>query len=232
MPLSDESSALLPELRRHRLFERLGDADLAALLALAEASRPGREQVLFRQGDPCTGFFVVLDGIVRLYKCAADGREHVVEVIRKGQTFAEAAVFAGTPFPVYAEPLEASHLLFFPKAPFLHYLEERPHCLFGMIASLSVRMHQLVMKLESLTLRDAAGRLAGYLAGMEGSGGDGRLDIPRRTLAAQLGLTPETLSRTLSTLQAHGLISVDGRDFVVTDREALSALSRGESQLG
>jgi len=219
-------------IRRHRLFEGLPADALTQLLSIArEVSRP-RRRTLFRQGDPCEGFYVVLDGMVRLFKSSADGREHVVEVIRPGQSFAEAAVFAGIDCPVSAETLEPSRLLFFPKAPYLAVLEARPQLLMGLVASLSVRMHQLVAKVERLTLCDARQRVAGFFSDVLATSPPPHvLDVSKGTMAAQLGLTPETLSRTLATLQAEGVIAMDGRRFKVTDPGALSALSGGEPLL-
>jgi CRP/FNR family transcriptional regulator, dissimilatory nitrate respiration regulator len=214
--------------RSHRLFADLSEAALAELLTIARESRHPRRAVLFRQGDSCTGFYVVLAGMVRLYKSSPDGREHVVEVIRPGQSFAEAAVFAGRACPVTAETLEPSRLLFFPKAPYLSYLEARPQVLFGLIAGLSVRMHQLVAKVERLTLMDARQRVAGFFADLAAAPAPpDALDVSKGTLAAQLGLTPETLSRTLASLQAEGVIAMDGRHFTVTDPASLAALARG-----
>jgi len=219
-------------IRRHRLFEGLPEDALAQLLSIAREDDRPRRDVLFRQGDPCEGFYVVLEGIVRLFKSSPDGREHVVEVIRGGQSFAEAAVFAGADCPVTAETLAPCRLLFFPKAPYLAVLEARPQVLFGLIASLSVRMHQLVAKVERLTLCDARQRVAGFLSDvLEASPPPHLLDVSKATLAAQLGLTPETLSRTLATLQAEGMIAMDGRRFQVADPSALSALARGEALL-
>jgi len=216
-------------LQRHRLFEDLPDDALRQLLSIArEVSQP-RRTVLFAQGDPCKGFYVVVDGMVRLFKSSADGREHVVEVIRAGQSFAEAAVFAGSECPVTAETLEASRLLFFPKEPYLTVLQARPQLLLGLIASLSVRMHQLVAKVERLTLYDARQRVAGFFCDLAGNGDAAPhvLDVSKRTMAAQLGLTPETLSRTLASLQEEGFITMDGRRFQVNDTQGLTDLARG-----
>lgn len=220
---------VLELLRRHRLFEGLSDEDMRNLVSLASEVNCSRRTALFEQGDPCDGFYIILSGMVRLFKVSPDGREHVVEVIRTGQSFAEAAVFAGTPYPVCAETLERSRFLFFPKDAFLRYLEERPRFLFGMIASLSVRMHQLVVKMERLTLRDARQRVAGFFCDLlEQSPSHNTLDVSRRTLASQLNLSPETLSRTLSTLQMEGLIAMEGRHFRVTDPVALGGVSQGD----
>lgn len=219
-------------IRQHRLFAGLPEDALNQLMAIARERDCPKRTVLFGQGDPCEGFYVVLEGMVRLYKSSADGREHVVEVIRAGQSFAEAAVFAGTPFPVSAEALEPTRMLFFPKAPYLAFLEARPQVLFGLIASLSVRMHQLVAKVERLTLCDARQRVAGFFADLiDATAPPHTLDVSKRTMAGQLGLTPETLSRTLASLQAEGVIAMDGRRFRVTDADALAALSQGEPLL-
>lgn len=245
---SDTTADVARIVRGHRLFAGLSGEALAELLAIARESLHPRREVLFRQGDPCGGFYVILSGMVRLYKSSPDGREHVMEVIRPGQSFAEAAVFADRPCPVSAETLEPSHLLFFPKAPYLDYLEARPRVLFGLIAGLSVRMHQLVAKVERLTLMDARQRVAGFFADLAAGSAppdarqasqeaskdasreaarDVALDVSKGTLAAQLGLTPETLSRTLASLQAEGIIAMEGRRFAVTDPAALAALARG-----
>ena len=96
----------------------------------------------------------------------------------------------------------------------------------GLVASLSVRMHQLVAKVERLTLCDARQRVAGFFSDVLATSPPPHvLDVSKGTMAAQLGLTPETLSRTLATLQAEGVIAMDGRRFKVTDPGALSALS-------
>jgi CRP-like cAMP-binding protein len=218
--------------RQHRLFAGLPEDVVQQLMAIAREQDAPKRTVLFHQGDPCEGFYMVLDGMVRLYKSSADGREHVVEVIRAGQSFAEAAVFAGADCPVTAETLEPSRLLFFPKAPYRAFLEARPQVLFGLIASLSVRMHHLVAKVERLTLCDARQRVAGFVSDLVGATPPPHtLDVSKRTMAAQLGLTPETLSRTLASLQAEGVIRLDGRRFEVIDAEALAAVSQGEPLL-
>lgn len=227
LSMGAEPNPVAERLKQHGLFSGLPDNEFPHLAALAREEGHPRGAVLFRQGEACAGFYMVLSGMVRLYKIAADGREHVVEVIRPGQSFAEAAVFADVPFPVHAETLEQGRFLFFPKEPFLAFLEARPRCLFGMIASLSVRMHKLVVKVERLSLFDARQRVAGFLVDLAAASGGGRLDVSKKTMALQLGLTPETLSRTLSLLQEDGMVALSGRQFRVTDEPALSALAKG-----
>ncbi len=218
------------EVRSHRLFNDLADADLAYLMSLAQIDDYGKRATVFEQGAPCNGLYVVLSGTVRLFKASPDGREHVVEVIRQGQSFAEAAVFADVPgFPVHAQTLGPCRLMFLPKAPYLDFLRDHPSYLFAMVAGLSIRMHQLVVKMERLTLKDALQRTAGHLLDMAGDGGSATLDVTKATLASQLGLTPETLSRALTALQEQELLHMTGSEFTLPDRDGLQALSKGSA---
>jgi CRP/FNR family transcriptional regulator len=221
-------AAVPVEIARHRLFEDLTQDDLTYLMGFARIQAHSKYDVLFAQGEPCEGLFILLQGVVRLYKSSANGREHVVEVIRSGQSFAEAAVFADVPYPVFAQTLEPSRVLFLPKAPYLAFLRENPTYLFDLIASLSARMHQLVVKVERLTLRDAVQRVAGLLLDMSDDGKSVALDVTKATVASQLALTPETLSRAFATLQEQGLVTMSGSRFQLHDCVALQTLMKGE----
>ena len=216
------------DVAQHRLFEGISEADLRYLMGFARTRTHPKHDELFVQGEPCKGLFILLQGVVRLYKSAADGREHVVEVIRSGQSFAEAAVFADVPYPVFAQTLEPSRVLFLPKTPYLAFLRKNPKYLFDLVASLSARMHQLVVKVERLTLRDAVQRVAGLLLDMTDDGKSVSLDVTKATLASQLALTPETLSRAFATLQEQGLVTMTGSHFQIHNSATLQTLMKGE----
>ena len=90
--------------------------------------------------------------------------------------------------------------------------------------------HRLVTKMEMLTLRDATARLAEYLLAMAPAQGDAaqttaEIPVPKQTLAAQLAISSETLSRLLTRFEAHGLIEVSGRRVKVLDRTGLRQLA-------
>src|SRR5690606_4988160 len=60
-------------------------------------------ETLFQQGEAADAFFVVLGGWIKLYRVTSEGNEAVVGVYRRGETFAEAAMFLGGRYPVSAE---------------------------------------------------------------------------------------------------------------------------------
>ena len=227
----------LPKSLKHvMLFAGLDDRARESVARLATDRRAPAGYLLFREGEAAEGFYVVLEGRVKVYKLSPDGRQQILHVFGPGQAFAEAAMFAGETFPAFAETMEDSRLAFFPRDRFLKGLGENPALAFGLIASLSRLCRQLTGLIEQIALTDVAGRLARYLTDLARrkgvpleKGRSVRLDIAKGELARQLGTVPETLSRALARLAAADLIAVDGK--VITFRKAagLETLAGGQT---
>lgn len=212
---------------RCRLFARLQPAARVRLGAAAELREPAAGTTLFRQGDPCPGVCIVGRGMVRVFKLAPSGKEQVLHLAGPGATFAEAAVIGGFPCPAFAEAVEDSAVAVIPAAAFQDFLKSDHQGCIDLLAGLAGWLHHVVDLLEDLTLRDAAGRLARHLIQHAGDGGRVELPSMRKHLAAQLNLTPETLSRTLRRLDQDGCISAERDAITVTDPQRLSAVAEG-----
>ncbi|HET9654900.1 MAG TPA: Crp/Fnr family transcriptional regulator [Kineosporiaceae bacterium] len=218
------------------LFSQVPELLLEVVGEAAQRVRLRRGQVLFRRGDPCTGFFVVLRGQMKLALGSADGNEKVLEIIGPGESFAEAAMFAGRPFPVTASALEAGDLLAVPSRAVDALLDADPAFARRMLAGLSARLHTMVADVGAMALHSGTQRVIGFLLGElgpaadpapEGGGGRVRLPVGKAVLASRLSLTPETFSRVLRLLSEQGLLSVRGREVVVHDPGALAGYSGG-----
>ncbi|NTU59757.1 MAG: cyclic nucleotide-binding domain-containing protein, partial [Deltaproteobacteria bacterium] len=85
-------STEIRELQSSPLFAGLDADQLARILTIGRVSERRRHEVLFREGEPVEGLFVLLSGGIKIYKLSADGKEHILHVVRPGQAFAEAAV--------------------------------------------------------------------------------------------------------------------------------------------
>jgi CRP/FNR family transcriptional regulator len=223
---------LAETLRYVTLFAGLDEATREAVARLAVERRAGAGQVLFRQDQKADGFYLVLDGKVKVYKLSPDGRQQILHVFGPGQAFAEAAMFAGGAFPAFAETLAESRLAFFPRDRFLKELGSNAALASGLIVSLARLCHDLATLVEQLALQDVAGRLARYvvdLAKRRGvplkDGGQVRLDLPKGELARRLGTAPETLSRALARLAQLDLVAVDGRTITLRSAAPLAALA-------
>ncbi len=220
------------EIRSVPLFAGLDDAQVGRIREIARAVEAARRDVLFREGEPVEGLFVLLSGRVKIYKLSPDGKEHILHVVRPGQTFAEAAVFMPGGYPAYAEALQKSRALLLPKSPFLDLLRDEPAISLQIIASLSRYLKQFADRIEDLSLKDVSARLARwFLATAREKGRDfWDLEITKGELASQIGTVSETLSRTLRKFQDAGWLQVRGRFVKILDKEALEGVSQGQGE--
>jgi CRP/FNR family transcriptional regulator len=220
------SMEILPLLKHIPLFAGLQEPDLYALQEISRVRECQRGDLLFSDGEKAVGFFVVLEGKVKVYKLSAEGKERILHIVHPGGTFAEAAIFGNGLYPAYAEPLLSSRLLFIPKESFLELLAGNSRIAINMIAGLSRFLRQFAQQIEELTFKDVPSRLASYLLGLsKGKAGTVELPISKSQLASNLGTVSETLSRTLRKLADDDLIQVQGKRVEILDVERLEELA-------
>ena len=208
------------------LFRSLGSSQVERVGALVEVRRLGADQVLFVAGEPCTGFYVVLEGAVRLLKPRDEGEETLLNVVHPGQSFAEAALFSGGAFPATARAMGETLLARVPREPFLALLRSDSLLCLKMLESLAAWHHRLTQQVQQLRSIDSGGRLKAWLVeeALRSPNREVLLRMPKKILAGQLGMTPETLSRQLRQLMAKGFIQVDGPHIRITNPEGESGL--------
>ncbi|MDZ7787205.1 MAG: Crp/Fnr family transcriptional regulator [Halofilum sp. (in: g-proteobacteria)] len=209
------------------IFEGLEAAMIERLLEPARVICPARGEQLFARGQRAAWFYVVLVGWVKVFRTTAEGRESVVHVFTRGESFAEAAIFAGGDYPVSASAATPARLLAVPADPLLSILEEEPRVARNMLAAMSRHLRELVTALEQLQSHSASQRLATFLLGLvspDSGAADLHLPIDKGLIAARLGMKPETLSRALATLREEGL-EISGERVRVPDVEHLRRLA-------
>jgi CRP-like cAMP-binding protein len=208
------------------LFEPLDAEQRRRVLESARILHLERGQTLFVRGTPAQGFYLVLEGTIKLYLLSPEGEEKVVEVMQPGQTFAEAVMFMEQEaYPVNAAALTNLRLAAFSNPVFVQLLRESPRLALRMLATLSRRLHGLLHQIDELALQDATHRLVAYLLMLPRDAQDGiDLDLPKQVIAARLAITPETLSRTLAVLRERRLLTVEGERILLLDPEGLHRL--------
>ena len=212
------------------LFNSLGDDELARLARGTRELTAARGEILFHKGDAPSGFYLVLDGQVKLALTSARGNEKVVDVIGSGQTFGEAVMFMDATHVVFAQALVETRLLLISRAVLLGELENDPQLARKMLAALSMRLHHLIADVEAYSLHSGRQRIIGYLL-REHDDSDAdekkelavRLPTSKGVVASRLNLTQEHFSRILHELSDSGLIVVEGRTIRIPDVARLRA---------
>lgn len=210
------------------LFGGLPEDQLDRLSSIMEVREAGKGATIFSDGDEANGFYVVVDGTVKIYKMSLDGKEKILHIFGPSEPFGEVPVFAGTRFPASAQATTKSRLFFFPRDAFVRLVTETPSLGLNMLAVLSMRLRQFTDQIESLSLKEVPARLASYLISLAKEQADHsvvRLPVSKGELAGILGTIAETLSRIFSRMAQQGLISVDGRLIHLLDFDGLKGLS-------
>ena len=227
-------TGLIGTLRCCQLFTGLSAEDLAAIAGFSQILRLAKDDTLFHEGEPSRGFYVVQSGAINVHRVNAAGKEQVIHVFRSGESFAEAALASPTGYPAHARAVEASTVLLIPKAPILELIGRRPDLALRMLGSMSAHLRVLVSMLDDLTLKDVETRLLHWLVKQHRASRSATIQLPgtKRVLAAELGTSSETLSRTLARLRDRRLIAVAARAIAIRNAAALEDLLRrnlGES---
>ncbi len=212
------------------LFSDIGSPEIERLAKGCQLRRFERSEMVFRIGEPCDSFHVVVVGQVKLFVISPSGQEKVIELVSPGASFAEALMFLSKPYLVNAQVLADTLLLTVHREVVLAELEHDNRFALRMLAGLSRRLHGLVHDVQAYALQSGVQRVVGYLLRdldfEQGTAGDARtvsLPVSKATVASRLSLTPEYFSRVLRELEAAGLIEVDKRDIHILDGKRLAA---------
>ena len=209
------------------LFSDLRPAELQNLAEGCVLRRYARGEPVFRCGDPCEAFHVVVTGQVKLHAISPAGQEKVIELVGPSNSFGEALVFSDRPCIVNATALADSLLLAVRKEAVFGEIARDPRFALRMLAGMSRRLHGLIHDVESYALHSGLQRVIGYLL-REQSGEDGEttctvsLPVSKATIASRLSITPEYFSRVLGELEGERLIEVDKRDIRILDAQRLA----------
>ncbi len=172
-----------------------------AVRAAAVDRRLAADQALFRTGSKTVGLFEVIRGKVRLVRVDRSGREAVLQVASSGETLAEASLFS----PAYhcdAVAVTEALVRLYPKNILLKELERDPKLARAFTARLAQQVMALRTRLEQRNILSARERLRHFLTLNLGADGQTvEFSGTLKELAADLGLTHETLYRTLADME-------------------------------
>jgi CRP-like cAMP-binding protein len=225
-----------PILSRVPIFAELTPSQLTFVAQRIVVKQYDPGEVVFAEGDPCAGLYIVERGHIRIFKSSTGGREQVLSIDGPGGSVAELPVFDGGPYPASASAVDSATLLLLRKQDFHALCVAHPEVALKVLKVVGARLRRLVGIIEELSFTTVRRRLASYLfrlARQEGKRTEQGIEITlpanNQELAAQIGTVRELVSRNLSRLQHEGILAVDARSVVVRDLAALEAeLQSGE----
>lgn len=227
------------KLRNVNIFSELSDEDLNKIISFSGIKTYNKGEMIFFDTEPYAGFYIVLEGSVKIFKILKDGREHIIHFVYPNNTFAEVPLFEQFEkikkeeftYPANSMAIEDDTRLMLIRASVFYNLIEKDNKIsLKIISGLAKKLRHLNNHIESISL-DVPKRLAKYIfEEFKKSGSSEKafdIHISKHDLAAYLGTIDETLSRTLKKFQDEGILEVKGKVFHIKDMKALKELTTG-----
>jgi CRP/FNR family transcriptional regulator len=212
-------------LARHPFFEALAPADRTWMAGRAAARTFGAGEMVYLEGDPCSGLWMIEKGGIKVFKLNPEGTEHILHLLGPGDTFNEISALDGGPHPANAAAMTNAVCWLLPSEAVIQALHTYPGLAISVIGKLTLRVRTLVEHIESLALYPVAARMARFLLQQADSSTLGQTGITRAAIAAHLATTPETVSRVLRSFEEAGAVRFDRHQIVIVDAAALRAIA-------
>ncbi len=201
---------------------------LAALQPFATRQSFGRNATIFDEGDPVDCVYKVVSGVVRQCRYAPDGRRHIVDFALPGDLI---GLHECADQPFAAEAVTAASLVAYPRGAFDRLAARDPAIQTRIVCHLSAALLETQRHLFVVGCQSARERVASFLLRLAE-----RLDIApgvrfeppmgRRDIADHLGLTIETVCRSITQLKIEGAVAVpSARQLVLTNVPALRRIA-------
>lgn len=182
--------------------------------------------VLFQPGDPCTQFFILTSGCVRVHRLARSGREMVLYHVRAGETciLTTLCLLSAEAYSANAIVEQDVSAWAIPSSRFNALMDSSANFRRLVFTSYAQRMADLMQRIEQLSDVPVDVRLAGCL--LERSDATRMVAATHQALATEIGTAREVVSRTLERLAQLGMLRLSRGRIELTDRPKLETLSR------
>jgi len=218
-----------------RLFQAMPPPDSQAVLGAGVHRSLRKGQVLLRQGEPASAFFLMQRGYLKLTQLTPEGAEVIVRFVGPGDPVAGVAALGEAPYPVTATACDAVDVLAWSRGQLADLLARYPQLKTNILREMTAHMDDALTRLRELATLDVRQRLAHTLLRLtvkSGAAGVAGLSVPhtltRQELAELTGTTLFTVSRILTEWEGAGLVHSTRGHVAVLDAGRLQDAAEGE----
>ena len=185
---------------------------------------------IFEEGDSVNGIFCVKDGVCKLSKLSANGKDQIVKLVKPGELLGQRSLISDEPANLTAVALEDMEVCFIPKSEIMGFFNENNQFSMNVMKTICGDLKEADDHMVSMAQKSVKERLAETLLYLEdtfGKNEDGTLHIQlsREELAGMIGTATESCIRLLSEMNKNGLIDVVGKKIVIIDRSKLKRMA-------
>lgn len=217
--------------RSQNSFCQLPAADLTWFESIKVTKAYSKGMMLYLEGEPSNGVFVLCQGRVKLSTCSQDGKVLILGIAEPGEVLGLSAAVNGVDYETTAEVLELCQVNYVKTPELLRFLQSNPRACLNAARQLSRNYQAAYRQICALGMSDSVSdKLAKLFLAWSGNGSGGNGTVRLRNcftheeIAEMIGASRETVTRALKYFREHDLITLKGPDLVIHDRQRLKAL--------
>lgn len=199
------------------IFSMLDKEQIGEVTSLIVRRKYKKGQIIFFEGDVSDKFYIINKGKIKIYKYTKEGKEQILYILSEGDFMGYLNLLKKSKFEFNAEALEDVGVCILTKDNFDNILKKTPEISLKILENLHDRIVSLEDLVQRLSTKDIEARIAGILVSFardfgEMQGNEIVIDSPlsREEMANYIGVTRETISRKLTSMQDDGIIQLIG----------------------
>ncbi|MBI2412168.1 MAG: Crp/Fnr family transcriptional regulator [Deltaproteobacteria bacterium] len=219
-------------IRENTIFTGLNDAQLDAFKDVVVISSYKKRELVYLDGDECTGLYIIRTGRLKLVRSSSTGKEQIINILNPGDLLGFEVFYEGRLYKNTAVAMEDSELCYIEKNAFFKILEREPDISKKLIISLGKELNHAYERIGNLGLLNAKeklGHLLYTLANEYGVKEDGgvklNLTLSRLEIAELLGITQETSIRLLKSFKEDGILDIRRKEIIIKSMSRLKEFS-------
>ncbi len=208
------------------IFSELDENTLEQISKLGIRKNFTKDSVVLFEHETGSALFVIVSGKVKVSRVSDDGKEVILTILGESDFFGEMAILDGMARSANVTAMEDSELFIIQRSEFLELLQSHPEIAIALLQELTQRLRSADMKIKSLSLKDAEGKVATVILQLADDIGKikhGTVEIEKlpfqHDLANMAGTSRETISRTLHSFAKKGMVELDGSKLKILDYE-------------
>lgn len=187
-----------------------------------------RGEMVFLEGEFDDTMYIVVTGVVKLFKTSAQGKEQIISLARPHDVLNDISIFDNGPNPIGAQALSPVTLSGIKKDKLETILQQFPKVSSKIIESLAARTRQLISLVEDLSFKHVIGRVAKILLEHAGNGNNQSQRLTQQEMAAMAGTAREVVARSLKAMEERGVIRLERQRIIISDKNALQEIAYQE----
>lgn len=213
-------------LRSVPIFSELDEADLQKITKLGVRKKYKKGSIILLEEETGSAMFVIISGKVKVVRADDDGREVILAILSESDFFGEMAILDGLSRSASVVATSKAEVFMIHRGDFLKLMNDYPAIAISLLRELTMRLRKADMQIKSLSLKDAAGRVASVILQLADDIGrirKGRVEIEeiplQQDMANMAGTSRETVSRMIHMFVEQGHFELQGNKLVINDYE-------------